>query len=233
MKQTESSGESTSKNDLRRIDSKFVFAELAEVLNFEKGIFFTVKEMLIRPANAVHHYLYEDRTRLVKPILFLVICSVVYTVLQQTVNFEDGYISFKQASDSNGNLDKLALFRWFTENWGYTNILLTLFIGAYLKLLFFKQRYSYFENLILLCYVVGTGMLWFTTFGVIDALIYKGIHDKGYFLGVIYMAWAIGSFYKGNKILNVFKGFLGYVFGLMSFFLVSFVISLIYVKSIA
>ena len=35
--------------ELKRIDKNYIFPEIESVLNFDKGILYTVKEILIRP----------------------------------------------------------------------------------------------------------------------------------------------------------------------------------------
>jgi hypothetical protein len=35
--------------ELKRIDKNYIFSEIESVLNFDKGILYTVKELLIRP----------------------------------------------------------------------------------------------------------------------------------------------------------------------------------------
>ncbi|MEO1212345.1 MAG: DUF3667 domain-containing protein [Bacteroidota bacterium] len=198
---------------LRRIDGAYIISEVASIFNFEKGILLTIRELLLRPGRNIQAFILEDRNRLVKPIVFIILCSLIYTLFQQIFKFEDGYVnySFEESSSS------LYMFEWVTKNYGYANILISLFIVAWIKAFFRKDSYNFFEILILLCFVIGMGMLIFTFFGVIDSLTGLNIIDKGFFIGVLYISWSIGQFFSGNKVKNSLKGLMSYMLGLFSF----------------
>ena len=63
-------------------------------LNFDRGILYTVRELLLRPGKTVRQFIQEDRNRLVKPIVFIIVCSLIYSLIQQVVRFEDGYVGY-------------------------------------------------------------------------------------------------------------------------------------------
>jgi hypothetical protein len=52
---------------LKRIDGTYILSEIGSVFNFEKGILFTIRELLIRPGENVQNFIHRDRNRLVKP----------------------------------------------------------------------------------------------------------------------------------------------------------------------
>ena len=49
---------------LKRIDGKYIWDEIRSVLNFDKGIFYTIKELFIRPGDTVREFLIYDRKML-------------------------------------------------------------------------------------------------------------------------------------------------------------------------
>lgn len=205
---------------LKRIDRNYIVSEIGSVLNFDKGILFTFKELLIRPGQNIRNFIHKDRSRLIKPIVFVIVCSLIYTFLQQTVEFEDGYVNY--SFDSNDTIT--AIFDWLTNNYGYTNILMSIPIALWIKILYRKHNYNFFEILILLCFVIGMGMLIFSFFGVVQSLVAFEIIGKGFFLGVLYISWGIGQFFEGHKLLNSLKGFLSYMLGLISFTIIILVL---------
>ncbi|MFC5625670.1 DUF3667 domain-containing protein [Algoriphagus winogradskyi] len=199
--------------ELKRIDRKYVFNEIGSVLNFDKGILYTVKELLLRPGKTVQEFILEDRNRIVKPIVFIIVCSLIYTLFQQLLNFEDGYVNYSQADDSTNS----QIFEWVSNNYGYANIVMALFIALWIKIFFRKYGYNYFEILILLCFTMGMGMLFFAFFGIIDGLSGLRIIDKGMLIGIVYIAWAIGQFFDKKKIFNYLKAFSAYLLGFLTF----------------
>lgn len=202
-----------SPQELKRIDRRYITDEIGSVLNFDKGIFYTIRELLIRPGKTVREFILEDRNRLVKPIVFIIVTSLIYTISQQLFHFEDGYVNYSFEKDSAVN----SLFEWISQNYGYANFLMAVFIGFWIKIFFRKYNYNFFEILILLCFVMGMGMLLFAIFGVVDSLVSFKLIDKGFLIGILYIIWAIGQFFDKKKYLNYLKAFFSYFLGLLTF----------------
>lgn len=204
---------------LQRIDGAYLLGELRSILNFDKGILFTIREMAMRPGESINTFISEDRNRLVKPIVFLILTSLVYTIAQQIFQFQDGYVVI---NDENTSAVKF-ISSWIASNYGYANVLMALFIAFWLKIMFRKQDKNYFEILILLCFIMGMGMLFFALFGIIESYVPHTILDKGFLLTTLYMAWAIGQFFS-KKIKSYVKAFIAYMLGMFSFSLVAIMI---------
>ncbi len=198
---------------LTRIDRKYIIKEIGGVLSFKKGILFTIKELLIRPGQNIKAFILEDRHRLVKPVIFVIFCSFIYTILQQLLHFEDGYINY--TSDAQVSTT-IVIIQWVHGNYGYANILIAVFVALWIKILFRKYDYNFFEILILIFFVFGIIMVISSLFGVMEALTDLGLFYIGGLISFIYVSWAIGQFFDGRKIFNYFKGFLSYTLGLLS-----------------
>lgn len=198
---------------LGRIDGRHVLSEIGRVLNFDKGILFTIRELLLRPGLNIRKFIAEDRSRLVRPIVFIIVCSLIYSIVQQFFDFKDGYFSYSFDIDSTA----FTLFDWISGNYGYANILIAIFIAFWIKIFFRKYGYNFFEILILLCFVMGMGMLLFSFFGIIDGLTGIKIVDKSFLIGILYISWAIGQFFDKKKFLNYLKAIISYFLGLITF----------------
>lgn len=200
--------------ELPRIDIKYIIQEIGSVLSFKKGILFTIKELLIRPGPNVKTFILEDRNRLVKPIIFVIFCSFIYTILQQLLHFEDEYVRY-----TDGSIDSvtIAIFQWIQANYGYANILIAVFFAFWIKLLFRKYGYNFFEILILLCFIFGIGMLIYSFFGFMEALTHLRLFQVGGLIGFVYTLWATAQFFDVRKKMNYVKGLLAYILGLVSF----------------
>jgi predicted amidophosphoribosyltransferase len=66
---------------LRRVDGKYIADEIGRVINFERGFLYSIRKILIRPGKSVRAFLTQDRKRLVKPVVFVILCSLIYTLL--------------------------------------------------------------------------------------------------------------------------------------------------------
>ncbi|MBX2844109.1 MAG: DUF3667 domain-containing protein [Flammeovirgaceae bacterium] len=128
---------------LERINGKYIWNEISSVLNFDKGILYTIRELLLRPGKNIQIFILEDRNRLVKPIVFIIITSFIYTLAQQLLHFKD-YVNaggFEESAITN-------IFGWIQKNYGYANILMAIFIAGWIKIFFRKYEYNFFEILI-------------------------------------------------------------------------------------
>lgn len=198
---------------LQRIDGTFILSEILSVLNFDKGILYTIRELLTRPGQNIRDFIHKDRNRLVKPIFFIIICSVVYTATQQFMHFEDKYVTVTGFGES----AVAAIFEWIQKNYGYGNVLMAIFIALWIKVFFRKYDYNFFEILTLLCFVMGMGMLIYTIFGAVESLSKLKVLHLGGLIGFVYVSWAIGQFFDERKKINFLKGFLAYFLGMVSF----------------
>lgn len=207
----------------RRIDFHYVKHEIEHVLHFEKGILFTIKELLIRPGESIREFISDDRNRLVKPIIFVIITSLIYTLLNHFFHIEEGYVSYD-------GLEKSVLVKilgWFQANYGYMNILTGMFIAVWLKVFFKKYDYNFFELLIMLCFVLGFTMLIFAFFSIFEGLMHIKLFNVAGILGLIYLIWSIGSFFDKNKIANYFKALASYLLGMLTFFILTIAIAIL------
>ena len=200
---------------LKRIDGKYIIHEIEHILHFERGILFTVKELFLNPGQNIKNYLSENRSRLVKPIIFIILTSLIYSITINIFHIEEQYIKF------DGEGDKLAttkkIFLWIQGHYGYANIIMGLFIAFWTKLFFKKYKYNFFEILIVLCFVMGIAMLIFSLFAMFEGITNLKISQIGGIMGVIYCFWAIGQFFGKNKIFNYVKALFAYILGMITF----------------
>lgn len=208
---------------MARIDGAYLMQQVASVLNFDRGFLYTIRALSIRPGKSVRDFLAEDRNRLVKPIVFLMVASLIYTVSNNIFHFEDSYV--KVAADETSAVT--SIFKWVQGNYGYANILMAVFIAGWIKLFFRKYDFNIFEILVLLCFIIGMTMLYFSVFGAIQRLTGVELLQKGAVVGFVYLTWAIGQFYGKRKFMHYFKAFWAYMLGMLSFFLVLVMIGLL------
>jgi len=211
---------------LERINRQYIISEMGSLLNFEKGIFLTIKELLIRPGKSIREYISEDRTRLVKPILFILICSLTYTIFEQFFDFRAGYFDFQVEFDHSDSAVNL-IFQWITNNYGYLNIIMSVFVAFWIKIFYRKYNYNYYEILIMLLFLSGIQMLLFSCFGAIESLSKIGVSSIAGNLVLIYAFWATAQFFGKRRILNYILAPISYVLGLITFLKIALGIGLL------
>ncbi|SDG80432.1 Protein of unknown function [Pedobacter terrae] len=208
---------------LKRIDWHYIQHEIEHILHLEKGIFYTVKELLIRPGRTIHNFISNDRSRLVKPVIFVIITSLIYTLVNHFFNIEKGYFNFDQTGTAAIN----PINDWIQSHYGYANIILGVFLSLWLKLFFRKYGYNFFELLILLCFLQGMGMLMFTIFAAIEGITHTHLLQYSGMLFIVYFSWAVGQFFEKSKYINYLKALGVYIFGVITFTVCIFILGIL------
>ena len=223
--------------ELERIDGHYIMHEIQHVLHLEKGFLFTIRELITRPGESVKNYLTTNRSRLIKPILFIILTSLFYSIVNNFFHFEDSYIKFSGAEMTS----TAYIFQWIQAHYGYANIMMGIFIALWCKLffkkykynflgifialgskLFFKKyKYNFFEILILLCFAMGIGMLIFAIFAILQGLFHIELMQIAGIVGFIYTSWAIGQFFEKGKFVSYVKAFFAYMLGMITFTLLA------------
>ncbi|WP_246228592.1 DUF3667 domain-containing protein [Paraflavitalea devenefica] len=198
---------------LKRVDGPYIIHEIQHVLHFEKGILYTIKALLLQPGQNIRTFLTENRSRLVKPILFIVVTSLLYTSITHFFHIERQYAASGRLAHS----ATMAIMSWIESNYGYANIIMGVFIGLWLKLLCRKSGYNFFEILIMLCFVMGIGMLLFAVFALIEGVTRVDLLKVAGTVTFIYCLWAIGQFFDGKKGASYLFAFIAYLLGMVSF----------------
>lgn len=198
---------------LKRIDGHFILHEIEHVLHFEKGLFFTIRELLLRPGKCVREYISENRSRLVKPIIFIIVTSLIYTLAEHFFHIEKGY--FKISDSKSVTFD--AISAWVHNHYGYANIIMGFFIAVWLRIFFRKHDVNFFEISILLSFVMGIGMLFLATAAVLIGITGLKLMPTFSFISLVYLSWAIGQFFDPRKVQSFLKAGAAYTLGFATF----------------
>ncbi|GAB3919910.1 hypothetical protein GCM10028827_00730 [Mucilaginibacter myungsuensis] len=198
---------------LKRVDGHYVSHEIQHLLHLEKGILYTVWELLVRPGRNVKEFITDNRSRLVKPIIFIIITSLVYSTISHFFHVGEGYVSYQGQATSSA----AKMFAWVEGHYGYSNIMMGIFIALWLQLFFRRSGYNFFEILILLCFAMGMGMLIFALFVIAEALLKIPAMQIAAVIGIAYCTWAIGQFFNAKKISAYLKAFFAYLLGMVTF----------------
>lgn len=209
---------------LKRIDGKYIVHEIEHVLHFERGILYTIRELITNPGQNIRNYLSENRSRLVKPIIFIIITSLIYSLTVSIFHIEDGYVKFD--GDATKYSAHLKITKWIQSHYGYANLIMGVFIAFWIKLFFKKHKLNLFEIIIMLCFVMGMGMLIFSVFALLQGLTNLNLMSIGGMVGIAYCTWAIGHFYGKTQIINYVKAFFAYILGMITFILLATILGI-------
>ncbi|WP_131539675.1 DUF3667 domain-containing protein [Pedobacter nototheniae] len=215
---------------LKRINSSYIIHEIQHLLHLESGFLFTVKELFLRPGKLVRRFIFEDRSKITKPLIFLIFSGTIFTLLFHFFHIEYIFFSLNQKV---GNLDqfleKQAISDWTNNHIGYTSLIIGFFIALWITLFFKKHKYNVYEITILLCYSVGQGLLIISLFALVSILFKtKTIAPLGVFASYLYIFWSIGQFFGEKKLINYVKAIICCVLGAVSFRLILLLLAYIF-----
>lgn len=215
---------------IRRIDKHYVLHEVQHMLHLEKGFFYTIKALLLHPGSTLREYISVSRSRHMKPVPFLVLASLIYTLIVHYFHIEDHFAAGYAHEVHTGNraIEQSAVFtclQWVQHNYGYANMIAGGIIALWIKLFFRKYGYNIFEINILLCFVIGEGML----LAAAGALLYQItgaviIYKLTGLLLLLYVGWALGCFFDPFKPGSYIKAIIAYLIGFILFMLIVVII---------
>ena len=211
---------------LKRIDGHYIKHEIEHLLHFEKGIFYTIKELLIRPGQSIREFIHDNRNRLIKPVVFVIIMALISTAMFHLLHIKMSFFGVADIKSTVTTIDN-----WLSNNAGYAMIFLGIFIVPWIKVFFTKYGYNFYEILILMCFISGIWLL-IKTFSVTISELTKFDLDKiSTLTGLIYSCWAIAQFFDKTKPLNYIKPLIAFILGATTFSysikLVGFLIDLV------
>jgi len=190
-------------SEIKRIDSNYIVNEIRSIINFEKGFLFTIKELIIRPEFRIKQFIKTDRNKIVKPILFLIICSIIYSI------FNSSKLPRIEKKDES-ILELLA--NLLTENPGYANIILVFFTAVWIFVFFRKHKYNYYEILILLFFIAGIQVLINSIFEALE-FFWEIEVPFNRLIAYLYSGWVVGRFFNKRKVASYFLGYLAQILG--------------------
>lgn len=149
---------------IERVSMRSMMASLLAILNLERGIFYTSREMIKSPGEAMRRYLFVDRSKFIEPLKFLVLTIPIYLFL--TLNFfpegsffdgfEEGLRRSGDQQTSSEASARLAKVTEYIVNYSDLLLLLTVPISAFwTRILFSSYRLNYGEHLVLNAFLYG------------------------------------------------------------------------------
>lgn len=148
----------------KRINFHYTLNEIRDlVIGVDKGFFYTLTQLSLRPGNAIRDYIAGKRVQFFKPTAFIILLSVIHIFLEHfqkkepiIVNFLLGVTSsLKQNTVGKGSNYGLDILEWLINNYSYTALLLIPVFSLASFLAYKKTRINYFENLVLNTYTFG------------------------------------------------------------------------------
>ncbi len=192
--------------NVERIDSKYLFTEIwNNIFQVDRGFFFTVKELFLRPGHSIREFLEGKRTPYFKPVTFVFVFSTLYVLISYFVG-QKPYLGEMIAGFSKGitggtteELVSMKLFKWLSNNHAYSTLILLPVFSFASYLTFIKSKYNYYEHLVLNFYITGQQMIFYMLLNIIMFVIGKevpSIFISIFFVAIMYTFWTYFQFFE-------------------------------------
>ncbi|MFV8338740.1 DUF3667 domain-containing protein [Flavobacterium sp. LB3P21] len=207
---------------IKRIDFHYLIHEIEHLLHFEKGFHFTAWHLIIKPGKTIRTYLFENRNKYVKPIVYLFFASLIFTLFTSFFHIQYTYLNVGYIEPLKDKVNLKTIDNWLISHIAYTNIIVGFCIAPWLVLLYRKRKYNIFEMIVLMSYVLATGLL--IIIPIITLVKITNIFSNLTIFFIVYQIWAIGQFFGEKKIVNYLNALLAFILGVLTHVAIFFII---------
>lgn len=215
-----------------RINLHYILHELQHsILHVDKGMFYTIKELIVRPGYAIKDYLSGKRVNHFKPFAFVVILGAIYGFLVHFFNIYPEVHIFGDAKVETVDDKNRAIFEWMYAH--YSQIMFVVIPISALSscLTFRKSGYNYMEHVIIYSYITGIHII---ILMAIYPLYYLTMSSVVYFITFIvsysYNVWVLAQLFKTTSWTKVsLKAVFSILLSILMIFILTILIIIIVV----
>lgn len=195
-------------NQPERITFSYLWGKILAVLNFEKGLPFTLWQFAIHPGKATHEYLFGNRKKFMDPVKFTVLAIAIgtYILVKNMAGLGNPFEEMIEIEDEKVKEGVIYLGYLFGE---YYNVFLFLNIPFYAimtKILFKKKQLYFAEHMVINAYLYAVA-----TYSTIFLLFFPkdwSMTIMNIFSLVIsvYIIWAYKKIFEESWLDTIVKG---------------------------
>lgn len=201
---------------------RITLSSLAEELSnslfhVNKGFLYTLVSLFTHPGRSLRDFMEGKRKNFVKPISYVLTLSTIYFLITKLMGqntWMDDFITGFSFGANNVS-DKMqipAILTWFSNNFGYSNLLLLPVFSFASFLAFRKLGSSYLEHIVLNAYITGQQAFFYALFAVLGKWISSDILDMfPVLIAMTYTFWVFWQFFSsGNRFVNLLRSLFTY-----------------------
>lgn len=220
-----------------RINLHYLWHEIQHsIFHVDKGIFYTLKELTLRPGITIEGYLTGKRVNHFKPLAFVIILGTIYGFIAHFTNlFPEQSIIPDFGNNETNTPESLEYGRKFVEivysHYSLSMLLLVPFLSLSSFLIFKKSGYNYWEHLIIYSYIVGMQVV----IMIILFFLYYFVRSPwvlfaSSIITYLYNIWVfVQLFAKESKLKTIAKTIISFIFALTVLLIVIFIVTFIVV----
>jgi len=205
-------------SSIGRINLPNFIHELSEsIFQIDKGLFFTIKELFLRPGESLNEFINGKRKNHFKPIAYVLTLSAVYFVITQITHqntWIDDLLSgwLNGAKEQNVKNEEPIIITWFSKNYAYSTLLLLPLFSLASYLSFFKFDKNYLEHIVINSYITGQQAILYAIFAIMGSFLKNDLVEiSSLIVSISYAFWVLWHFFSPTKLMNtILRLFLTY-----------------------
>jgi len=137
-----------------KLNMHFILHDLQHGLfHFDKGIFYTSKELLTRPGYAIREFIDGKRVRHFQPLSFVIVLATFYGLLYHFLIFS----RFKSLTEPKGDITGASgkTITWITDHFAFDCLIMIVNATLVSYVIFKKKKHNLAEHLVLNTYLIG------------------------------------------------------------------------------
>jgi len=182
------------------------------IFNFEKGFFFTVKELLLNRRGVIKGFIDGKRKKYYDPFRFMLLTGALSFFVSNSIDW------FNKVEKVRDETPQKALNILFEQHPVTIFLFIIPFMSATSRLFFKSHKYNYSEHLVLNSFYIGLLSLIFVYIEFLK-IVLGDINSLLFFLYSFSLPgiWLYTGFFKGNLIRLIFLSILSIFCGLFFF----------------
>lgn len=208
------------KSNVDRINFSNFSREITEsVFQVNKGLFYTIRELFVRPGKSIRGFLNGKRKNHFKPIAFALLLSTLYFFITRITNQDtwmDDMVSgiMDAESERESGIVISTTFIWFSKNFAYSSLLLLPFFSLASFISFSGSDTNYLEHVVMNSYVAGQQAILYSLVAIIGVGVENSdlIATISLLISFLYLCWVYRQFFaNGSRMVNLLCTLMTYV----------------------
>ncbi|MEQ1732751.1 MAG: DUF3667 domain-containing protein [Bacteroidia bacterium] len=201
--------------ETHEINAHFLLHDIQHgILHFDKGIFYTLKQLFTRPGHTIREFIDGKRIRHFKPLTMILVLAAIYSFLFSFMGLSEKATFARET--------KSVVAIWVREHYSASQLLMLPLFSFASFLAFKKTAYNYFQHIILNSYIIAQGLI--INIVLLPVLYFDQNSEKSNYLTIIKLlglltmiVWTYFQFFKGfsatykitHSLLSIFISIIG------------------------
>lgn len=145
--------------DTHRLNLHYLWHDIQHgLLHFDKGIFYSIKELYTRPGHSIREFLEGKRVKHFKPFSMVIILATVYAFLSHVLHLDHSTGISVKNSGSGSEAAAMYIGQWITHHYTLSRLLSIPLLALSTWICFHKQKYNFAELLVFTAFVTAQSL---------------------------------------------------------------------------